>query len=359
MHNYFKIFAGYIMICLKLFAVSVFFLFFTITVGCLLVDYDGQPLFKSFCESYILGWVVMFAVFECIAVPCTFLKFHLSTLTIIWSCIICTFSILGFLKIRKKMYPENLLFLSCPKHFTALSVINFILIAFQCSLQLFFQHIDEDDAWFIAASVAAADSNTLNLISPYTGDPLRWEQTADYLLAPFPLFWAMISKVFHTHPTIIMHTITPFFLVCAVYMVYYLLGKQIFDSEQKKFDLFIFFICIINLSQFSFPRTLAAMLLVRIWQGKAMMAAFLLPLLAYYLLDHANTNNVKTVEYKIVAVLTAMALGSSMGIFLGILLVGIYVIALYLLCCNYVKGIRVMWTIIPSILLGIFYAVIR
>ena len=347
------------MIYLKLFAVIVFFLFFTVTVGCLLVNYDGQHLFKNCCESYVLGWVIMFAIFECIAVPCTFLKFHLSTLTIIWSCIICTFAILGFLKIRKKINIKHISLSSCIKHLSTLSIINFTLIAFQCSLQVFFQHIDEDDAWFIAASVTAVDSNTLNLISPYTGDPLRWEQTTDYLLAPFPLFWAMISKAFHIHPTIIMHTITPFFLVCAVYMVYYLLGKQIFYSEQKKFHLFIFFICIINLSQFSFPRTLASMMLVRIWQGKAMMAAFLLPLLAYYLLEHTNTNNVKTVECKMVAVLTAMALGSSMGIFLGILLVGIYVTALYLLRRNFVKGIRVMWTIIPSILLGIFYAVIR
>lgn len=347
------------MLWIRLIILIFFLLLLTTAVGCLLVDYSKQNLIKYYFESYALGWVIMFAVFECIAVPCTFLKLSLSVLTTVWICIICAFTVIGFFKFKKNRKTDRGLLLPRPKQLSGLSVINFILITFQCSLQLFFQHIDQDDAWFTAASVAAVDSNTLNLISPYTGDVLRWEQATDYLLAPFPLFWAMIAKIFHIHPTIIMHNITPFLLVCATYMVYYLLGKQIFRNEQMKTELFLFFICLLNLFQFSFPRTLAAMLILRIWQGKAMMSAFLLPFLTYYLFEHTNTNNIKKVEYKIVAVMTAMALGSSMGIFLGILLVGIYVIALHFLRRNLRKGIRILWTIIPSIMLGVIYVIIR
>lgn len=142
-------------------------------------------------------------------------------------------------------------------------------------------------------------------------------------------------------------------------MVYYLLSKQIFCNDDKKIELFLFFICLLNLFGFSFPRTTAAMLLLRIWQGKAMMGAFLLPLLMYYLFEHTYTASTKTVECKMAVVMVAMALGSSMGIFLGILLVGIYVFALYILKRNMWRAVKIIWSIIPSTLLGIIYVIIR
>ena len=359
------------MLWIQLFFLFFVFLLFCPTIGSLLVTCSEKPALKYFCECFVLGWVVMFALFECIAVPFTFLKFHLSTLTGIWAGIICVIAVMGFLKFHKKYKINDILHFPqysmsklkyCvlqEKKLSYVGVLTFILILFQCGIQLFFQHIDEDDAWFVAASVAAVESNSLNQISPYTGDILRWDQATDYLVAPFPLFWAMISKIFSIHPTIIMHTIAPFFLVCAAYMVYYLVGKQIFCNDHHKIELFLFFICLLNLFGFSFPRTTAAMLLLRIWQGKAMVGALLLPLLMYYLYEHTRTKASGKVEFKMTLVMLSMALGSSISIFLGIMLVGIYVIALYLLHKKIKAAVKILWTIIPSTLLGMIYIIIR
>lgn len=217
------------MLWIKLIILFIMFMLLSPLIGFLLIKYEYQPKSKCFCESFVLGWVIMFALFECIAVPGTFLKLHLSTLVCIWTSIICILAIISFLKLKKisvlkisQIFSQSSLFsyknLNAGQNkISILGITNCILIAFQCSIQLFFQHIDADDAWFVAASVAAVDTNSLNIISPYTGDILRWGQATDYLLAPFPLFWAMLSKISHIHPTIIMHNFAPFFSLRRLY----------------------------------------------------------------------------------------------------------------------------------------------
>lgn len=311
----------------------------------------------DYCNIYILGWIVSFSTFEIIAVPMTFLRASLSITMLIWICSIGGMVILGYGKLKKSSFKQNQIGNSIKLKVSWLSFIVILLIVVQCILQIFFQHIDDDDAWYVGTAVTSYVTDTINVYSPYTGDILEWKKASPYILSPFPVFWAMIARICKIHPTILMHTIAPVILICLAYMIYYILGKQFFKDEEIKAQYFLLFMCVLNLFGYCSTRTVAAMLLLRIWQGKAMMASVLIPVLIYYMNEFKEKKRGYAVY--ICFTLIAMDLASSMGVFLGILMIGIYICIPLVLHKRLKDAVSILWTIIPSVVLGVMYIFIR
>ena len=334
-------------------------LIFPIVCGYLWSNKKKIEKFQDYCDIYILGWIVSFASFEVIAVPMTFLEASLSVTMFIWIGLMTVMIFIGAWKIKKNCLLKEQVFKRIELKRTWLLVIILLLIVLQCILQVFFQHIDDDDAWYVGTAVTSYVTDTINIYSPYTGDILDWKSASTYILSPFPVFWAMIAKICHIHPTILMHTIVPVILVIMAYMVYYMLGKQIFKEDEIKVQYFLLFMCLLNLFGFSSTRTVAAMLLLRVWQGKAMMAAVLIPALIYYMNQFKEKGMKKKDTVQIWLTLVAMDLASSMGVFLGILMIGVYICIPLVLQKKLKESILILWTTIPSIILGAMYILIR
>ncbi len=82
------------------------------------------------------------------------------------------------------------------------------LIIFQVIYVLLYMHIDNDDAWYVGTALTSYATDTINWISPYTGE---WVSAfpGDYTLSPYPIFYAMLGKLIWIHPTVLIHTIMP------------------------------------------------------------------------------------------------------------------------------------------------------
>lgn len=318
---------------------------------------------QDYCYAYTGGWIIMFAVFEVIAIPATFLKIKFSAAALIWGILIllvCIRNIRCILCLQKqgiRVFER----MTAPK-LSVVGIAVILLVLLQCFVSTYMCHIDDDDAWYVGMAVTSYTTDTINMYSPYTGDLLDFQEACDYILSPLPVFWAMLSKLCRIYPTIFIHSVLPALFISMAYIVYYMLGKQIF-REREKIEYFIFFLCVLNIFGFCSTRTQAAMLLLRVWQGKALTAAVLMPVLICHMIAYrekvCKNEGRKDGGWKLLCILTAIDLATSMGVVFGIMMIGIYVcIPLFMEKRVRDSFLSVLY-VIPNVAFGILYLMIR
>ena len=168
-------------------------------------------------------------------------------------------------------------------------VLAAVLILLQAYIPARYEHGDDDDARFISEEVSAVEHDTMYWDDPITADQLYWnegEVRKDFT-SPWAMYVAMCSKMTGIAPAALSHTYLPFFLILLCYAVYFLIGDALLKGKQEsaapieKTLLFLLFLSVLHLWGYTSTHTLASMLLLRIWQGKAVCASFLLPVLFY------------------------------------------------------------------------------
>lgn len=162
-------------------------------------------------------------------------------------------------------------------------VLAAVLILLQAYIPARYEHSDDDDARFIAEAVSAVVHDSMYQDSPIEADFMYWDvgEVRKDLTSPWAMFLAMQSNICGLAPAVLAHSYLPFFLILLCYGLYALIGSELFGGDREKTALFLIFLSVIHLFGYTSTHTLASMLLLRIWQGKAVCASFLLPLLFY------------------------------------------------------------------------------
>ena len=175
-------------------------------------------------------------------------------------------------------------------------------------------HIDDDDTFYVGSATVAVQTDSLFKYSGTTGEENLENQLSRYRLGPFPIYLAVISKVIDTHPAIVAHTILPIILVPLVYIIYGLIGKELFKEDEKKVFYFLLIMNIINLWGNYSIRNNFSFFLLRIWQGKAVLANVILPAIILFFIK-AEENNYK-LKYCLLLFITILGgvLTTTMGI---------------------------------------------
>ena len=235
-----------------------------------------KSIFKELTIVQLI--LLLLGLFEVVCVSFTFLKLDLTTLIIVYGML--SMVVLGY---YIRVHGRHSFLLCRPKiRMTPVMVTALLCIAFQLYVVICYQHNDADDAWYVGTSVTTWQSGKLFLYSPYTGEPLNWANAKDYLLSPLPVFWAVLSKLMHVHPTVFCHCAVPVLMVCLAYGVYYMLGRELVGKAYVWY--FVLFTGVLNMFGYYSTRTTGTFLLFRSWQGKAVYCAILLPLFFYYVL---------------------------------------------------------------------------
>lgn len=322
----------------------------------------------SWLKTYLFGLTTEFVVFQIIAICLTFLKSSLSLLTILWLIGCGVIIVLGIrmyiagekthIEKTKKNWKKCLLKKdNLENYVVAIAVIA--LVAFQVIFVTLHVHEDLDDAWYVGTAVISYFTDTLNLLSPYTGEVL-YGFSADRVLSPWPIFCAMLGKLSFTHPAIIMHTFIPIIMIPLCYMVYYLLGKEIFKQNINKTLWLLLFVCLLNIYGNWSIRSTSTFLLFRIWQGKAILSNCIIPLIIcvfIYLVEDIENKKL----YFVLLLMTVMAgtMVSSMGVFLGpVMLFALSVVDL-ISYRRIENGLRAFICVIPCILQFALYIWMR
>ncbi len=226
--------------------------------------------------NFIVGLFLAFAIFEILAIPCifTYQKFHV--FTGIYAGIILLLCAVSFVINAKKIKEIHW----NKKKIPWIMVVAIILILFEMFMYVHYAHIDDDDAFFVATAVTTLEEDSMYVVNPYTGDAYK-EFPARYVLSPFPIWNAFLSKVFAVHPTLFAHTFLPVILVLAAAFIYYLIGMELFEQDSRKTGYFLVFCTLIQMFSGYTRHPQGMVYLVRLWQGKAVLAAILLPACFY------------------------------------------------------------------------------
>ena len=306
------------------------------------------------CRSWVYGILVMMAVYQLVSVPLILLHRSLTESIIGWH-IGLVLWILVFAVLRKKRLPEPLLNQagryegwSYSEHL--LLLVLAVLVIMQCAYYVFGMHIDDDDARYVANAVAAAETNTMYRFHPNTGEAMKYfmGEIGKEVTSPLMMFYAALAVLTGIHPAILIHTFLPPVLLIAGYGILWLLAEEIWPEGRTQRLLFLAAAVVFRMMGNTSIYTGSTFSLMRIWQGKALVAALFVPfVILIYLRIYLRRPN----PYAYVLLCTmnlAACLSSGMGIYLCAILTGTAAAALLIRTRSLRAAVPVLLCCIPN-----------
>lgn len=316
-------------------------------------------------ECLSIGYFTMFAVCQITAVPMilTGVAFHVfcRTLAVIYA----VMTVAGVWYGRKWIFQMLALFTKNLFHhaWTVYAAAAAVLIQAYYYIQYMVTNLD--DAYFIAVATTALETDTMYRFSAYTGKAVQ-ALNLRYCLSPFYMYQAFLSKCIGVHPSTLAHTILAPALVVVAYMVYVSMGKLLFAADsagkadtEKKTGLFLLFLSMVHVTSYYCMRNQGSVLLVRIWQGKATLAAVLIPFLFCHCYRMARKPEEKGNLVLLLIASFACALVSSMGIALPVVMLGIFALLFGLFQKNGRYFMKMVIGSLPCILYGALYIILK
>lgn len=305
------------------FILVMIFIPYYVGCGCVLLDHKTHDI--DGLEKWNFGMVLMHAIFEIIVLTGTFTNMTLKNVTvcyfIVLSGVIIIAGVIGTRMGKKVFSVGKIPSLSRNEKILLLIVLSGIL--YQILFVCFGFQIDEDDAYYVGMALTSFQTDTISVYHPYLGTPVELKTMANYVLSPYPIFWAMWSKILGIHPAILMRSILPAVSIAWSYIVYTLLAKKIFNNERKRLE-FLFIVILANLFGAYSDRTNSVFLLQRVWQGKGTLAAILIPMLWYLLIRLRKEGESIYIYVELFVTILASCLTSSMALFLCPVLLGAF-----------------------------------
>lgn len=317
---------------------------------------------EAFClsECYIKGYLFMFALAEIMILSLICIEAPLHVLTWSYGAILLVMLTVGSILFFKKK--RSYLFTQWKEQKKVLLVFlpAVILILIQVGMVARFAHMDADDSMYVGAATTAVYTDTIYSISPYTGMPYE-SLPSRYVLSPFPVFLAVVSQLSAgIHPAIMAHTFLPAAFMLLVYAVMYLLAKKWFAEDLKAQGIFLMLAAVLNWFSAYSVYNAGNFQMVRLWQGKALLAAALLPLIycvcSSLLLEKDNGQE----HWRTLFMLNiSCCLVSSMGIMLSV--IAVFCMAAVSLCRrkNWKNCLLAALCCTPSLILGVIYIWIK
>ncbi|MCD7833320.1 MAG: DUF6077 domain-containing protein [Lachnospiraceae bacterium] len=306
------------------------------------------------------GVFIEFALFEFLAIPMVFLRCSLRLLSCMWLVLSLVCAALSLYKTHallhfpgqkfplsksrgralhaervvplpagspdkeRSFFAEKLL--HARRRFTPLLGIVLLCIFLQAACVTFSQHIDDDDAFYVATAVTAVETDTLMEYNPYIGN-LYQNIPTRYVLSSWPLYLAALSVLCAgLHPTLIAHLLLPGPIVLFAYLIYALIARDLFADDPRRQNLFLLFVVLIlSFSGFSVYSS-GVFLFTRGWQGKALVAAITQPALFLLCRQAMTDTGGKSAWFLLFCAVTSACMFSSMGVVLSILPVAVYAV---------------------------------
>lgn len=329
---------------------------------------NKKDVLADVCYIYILGQVVMWAVFQLVAVPLIIAKSRLIVVTILWISLIVLILVAGYMYLHKNKSELRFLNVQVIEQtnkqdvicFAVMLLLALTIVGYQCYKYIFCMHIDNDDSRFVVNAVDAYEYGTMFLTNPANGNYMgAWvgELTKD-VSSPWSIYLAMISRLVGIYPTIFAHTVYPPFLLVMGYASYYLIGRLLFDEKIKAIMLIII-IAVLNMSFGQSVYNQSYFTIVRIWQGKAVVAGVLIPFLTYLLIKLYKDEGHVWEYISLMLTGMAMCLMSGMGIFFSGIMIGVMGLWFTVIKRRWKKIPYIALSCLPTIIYGLSYMFIK
>ena len=250
----------------------------------LLFSSPGRRGGGSCAYAYLTGLLTLLGAFQVMALPMGYLHTSLKKLCLVFlgtGAVLCLAGVLSFI-IRRKMLLSGIQGRNKgSRHIAPLMAVVLICILFQMVFVTEKQHIDEDDAYYLGTAVNAVEYDGLYTRDPYTGKKVKADPEARYMLASWPLFIAVLSKVSDIQAVKLAHMVLPAVVLLWCYLVYFLLAGWLYPEKPGHVWRFMFFVVLMHTFAGYSIYNAQVFVMIRSWQGKAVLCGVGLPALTY------------------------------------------------------------------------------
>ena len=231
-------------------------------------------------------------------------------------------------------------------------VLMFLIIAVVLYQSVVLRNADEDDSRFVVNAVEMVRTDRLFLTNPATGEALSkfaGELSKD-ALSPWAVYPASVARWAGMNPTVLMHSVFPILMIILVSLAYYLLSGKFFHEDLGSRCFFVFLLWLINIFGYYSIYGPETFVMIRSWQGKAVVASFAIPMMLYMLFSVYEQPKSRGRYLSLLAMNLCMCFLSGNGIIIG---------AVMLLCYGIVYAIarKSAWILLKMLLLCIPNAV--
>ena len=249
----------------------------------------------------------------------------------------------------------------------------FAVIVFQMVMSVVMASFDGDDAYYVVQSLQAQQVDVMNTINPYLG--ISTSLDIRHALAVITMWIAFIARVSGIHATIVNHVVMPIFLIPLVYLVYVEIGRILLRKRQALIPMFMLIISFLMMFGNVSIYTPATFFLMRTWQGKAMVANLVFPMIFWiflWMMENAAalrerlkspaslfTRREEWCGFVMLALVNMFSgMCSSMGVIFGSGLIALLTLVLLFISRNLRVLAGAFLCIIPNIIyLGVYFSI--
>ena len=234
-------------------------------------------------DPFIFGQLILTGAFELVCVPMAVLHQPLHRVTLLWLLLIAGLIFIRLLKKKKAGLPiiRSTIKKQVPRPdgITLLLLIGLAgLVLAACCFYLFGMHIDDDDARYVANAVAAYETDTIYHFHPNTGEVMTYfvGEVSKDLVSTVMIYYAAVSRLAGVSAVILIHSFWPVYWLLFSVLIYRMIAVRIYTGEKERlyFQLCCMLIqCMGNVTVF----TGSSFTLLRLWQGKALIPAVIVP----------------------------------------------------------------------------------
>ena len=275
---------------------------------------------RTIAKSFAVGYIGLWAVCQFLSVPLILLKQSFILLVVLYTVVIagvCGYGI--YAGYHKTMLPGR-------KNVAEIAVISVMLCAIVYIMvqAVRLQLPNDDDSRFVVNAVDIVRTNRLLLTDVNTGKEL-YTWTGDLfkdVISPWPVFTAYLSKMTGVPVATMMHTILPPVLLLLMCCIYWLLAGEFFAGKTIYKSMFVCFMILLNVYGYYSIYSAETFTMIRLWQGKAVLAGVGIPAMLLAFLWIYNEVDGAYV-YLLVTVL-GLAILSSMSFILTTIMLGCF-----------------------------------
>lgn len=213
---------------------------------------------------------------------------------------------------------------------------------------------DGDDAYYVAVATIAESSDSMYRVSPYTGQAIDLD--GRHVLAPFPVLIAFLARISGLHVATVAHVVMPLFIIPLTYCIYGLIGERLFKGKKLYLAAFLVFVELLVLWGNHSPYTAETFLMIRSWQGKAVLANVIIPavFLILYMIGERLAENRK-VEKNLWLILFMLMVSASLCSTQGCVLIAT-LLGCFALCITFVyKAFKYILPIVLCLVPAVVY----
>ena len=320
---------------------------------------------NSLSMNFISGILIIFALFQLLSIPATFLRVEFTVLSHIFSALLTGIFLvslslnfkrgLSLLNAHLLKVKEISVFKELKSNWALIPLLIMILIFILSNIFGEFG-VWADDSYYIGVTLTTIETNRINLYDPYTGKLLadfHWR----YVFSPFPIFHAYLSMIFGIHPAVMVRIIVPVIMKCFILCIYFSLGKILFGKSQKLIYIFMFYAFLLITYSGTGLGSPGFFGILYLHMGTALLYVAFLPL-CFYVYKRLFSEKTNRGEWVLlISLLFASALVSSMSIILMTMCVGILGMVHLIQTKNIKEVFFMAICCIPNMVFGILFAI--